>query len=232
MIGIYKLTSPSGKSYIGQSIDIDNRFCKYKNKKCKEQRALYNAICKYGFENFDIDIIYSSKYFDKCKNILNKLEFGYIRKLNTMHPNGYNLKDGGNSNGRLSDETKRRIGIGNLGKKHPHSIESKLKISKALTGTNRPQCVKDKISKSNSGKIRSNDFKNFLKTVNIGRTQSKDTISKRILKINKPILMYSSDGVFIREFSSIKEASIKCGFNRTGISKCLNGIQKTSKSFI
>ena len=29
MIGIYKITSPSGKVYIGQSIDIERRWKKY-----------------------------------------------------------------------------------------------------------------------------------------------------------------------------------------------------------
>ena len=31
MIGIYKLTSPSNKVYIGQSLNIKNRLSKYKN---------------------------------------------------------------------------------------------------------------------------------------------------------------------------------------------------------
>ncbi len=30
MIGIYKITNPEGKIYIGQSIDIDRRFKEYK----------------------------------------------------------------------------------------------------------------------------------------------------------------------------------------------------------
>ena len=31
--GIYKITNPNGKVYIGQSIDIDKRWNKYKVKK-------------------------------------------------------------------------------------------------------------------------------------------------------------------------------------------------------
>jgi predicted GIY-YIG superfamily endonuclease len=31
---IYKITSPSNKIYIGQTIDIKTRLCKYKNMAC------------------------------------------------------------------------------------------------------------------------------------------------------------------------------------------------------
>ena len=50
MIGIYKITSPTNKIYIGQSIDIENRFTKYKSLDCKNQVRLYNSLKKYGFD--------------------------------------------------------------------------------------------------------------------------------------------------------------------------------------
>ena len=36
--GIYKITSPSNKIYIGQSININNRIVHYRNYICKDQR--------------------------------------------------------------------------------------------------------------------------------------------------------------------------------------------------
>ena len=48
MIGIYKITSPSNKIYIGQSINIERRFNSYKNlSHCKQQIKLYNSLQKY-----------------------------------------------------------------------------------------------------------------------------------------------------------------------------------------
>ena len=35
--GIYSLMSPSGKRYIGQSVDIKKRFSRYKHYKCNNQ---------------------------------------------------------------------------------------------------------------------------------------------------------------------------------------------------
>lgn len=43
-IGIYKITNPKGKIYIGQSIDIDKRINTYRLMHCKDQKLLYNSI--------------------------------------------------------------------------------------------------------------------------------------------------------------------------------------------
>lgn len=39
--GIYKITSPSGRVYVGQSVDIERRFAEYRrNGSAKKQRRL------------------------------------------------------------------------------------------------------------------------------------------------------------------------------------------------
>lgn len=73
--GIYKLTSPSGKCYIGQSTDMVQRILKYKRLQCKSQIKLYNAIQKYGFENFTIEVLYETNtQFKHLKSMLNLME--------------------------------------------------------------------------------------------------------------------------------------------------------------
>jgi group I intron endonuclease len=57
MKGIYKITNPNDKIYIGQSINIENRIKKYKSLQCKGQRILYNSIKKYGWGNHVFEII-------------------------------------------------------------------------------------------------------------------------------------------------------------------------------
>lgn len=61
VIGIYSITSPSGKIYIGSSININKRWNYYKNYNCKAQRKLYYSLNKYGFENHVFNII------EECK---------------------------------------------------------------------------------------------------------------------------------------------------------------------
>jgi len=53
---------------------------------------LHRAFRKYGFENFDYEIL--SKDIDDI-DLLNKLEIFYITKFNTKAPNGYNVESGG-----------------------------------------------------------------------------------------------------------------------------------------
>ena len=84
MIGIYKLTSPSGKTYIGQSICIRERFSKYKRMNCEDQPKLHNALKKYGVNNFIYEII------EICsRNMLDEREKYYIAQYDSIK-NGYN----------------------------------------------------------------------------------------------------------------------------------------------
>ena len=58
MIGIYKITSPSNRVYIGQSIRLEERILEYKkNKNCNGQPKLLNSFLKYGIENHFFEII-------------------------------------------------------------------------------------------------------------------------------------------------------------------------------
>ena len=56
--GIYKITSPTGKVYIGQSKNIKRRFLEYeKIIRVEKQVILYKSFKKYGWENHQFDII-------------------------------------------------------------------------------------------------------------------------------------------------------------------------------
>jgi group I intron endonuclease len=58
MKGIYKITSPSNKVYVGQSIRLEERIIGYKKQKnCNGQPKLFNSFLKYGIENHKIEII-------------------------------------------------------------------------------------------------------------------------------------------------------------------------------
>ena len=56
--GIYKITSPTGRVYIGQSYSLNKRKSNYKNLHNKSQRIVYNSILKYGWENHRFEIIH------------------------------------------------------------------------------------------------------------------------------------------------------------------------------
>jgi len=58
-IGIYKITNPSGKIYIGQSINVIKRKRQYKNiaQNIKPQIGIYRSLLKYGWNSHIFEII-------------------------------------------------------------------------------------------------------------------------------------------------------------------------------
>jgi group I intron endonuclease len=67
MIGIYKITSPSNKIYIGQSTNIEQRWKWYNRLYCKNQTKLYYSLKKYGPENHIFEIIEECNEYDLLK---------------------------------------------------------------------------------------------------------------------------------------------------------------------
>lgn len=58
MVGIYKITSPSGRVYIGQSKNIETRKNNYKSiSKVKRQPLIERSILKYGWESHVFEVI-------------------------------------------------------------------------------------------------------------------------------------------------------------------------------
>jgi len=88
--GIYKITSPTNKVYIGQSTNILFRFGAYKRLNCKKQTYLYNSFLKHGVENHTFEII------EECSiDILNEREVYYVELYDTFNSkNGLNLMTG------------------------------------------------------------------------------------------------------------------------------------------
>lgn len=97
---IYKITSPSGRIYIGQTIDFDSRIKRYKRLCCKSQRKLYYSLKKYGFSKHTIEQIHICSPEE-----LNRLEESYVNLYKTLEY-GLNLRGGGNGGGKVSEESK------------------------------------------------------------------------------------------------------------------------------
>jgi len=91
LCGIYKITSPSGRMYIGQSVDIYERFATYRRIRCKKQFSLYNSFLKHGFESHKFEIMCQCERME-----LNWFEKYYVDLFQTFNSRrGLNLRDGG-----------------------------------------------------------------------------------------------------------------------------------------
>jgi len=123
--GIYKITSPTDRIYIGQSVDIETRVRAYKTLKCKSQVKLYASLKKYGWLSHKFEVIHTCE-----PNELNGLEKYYVDLLTTFNTrHGLNLKDGGGSRSICSDETRIRIGKAKKGRKAVFSDEHRRNLS-------------------------------------------------------------------------------------------------------
>lgn len=95
IIGIYCIENKiNNKKYIGQSVDIKNRWSKHKNElesNIHHNQYLQQSWNKYGKENFKFYII-----IECSKSELNELEICYIKKFDSINKKyGYNLTKGG-----------------------------------------------------------------------------------------------------------------------------------------
>lgn len=208
--GIYRITSPSGKIYIGQSVNIIHRMKRYSSLDCKKQTRIYRSILKYGWEKHKFEIIHECK-----REELNDLESYYIKLYNCFNNEfGLNLSSGGNKNNfsietrkRMSDaqhklyasgyvcpskgrlvsvETRKKIRIFNLGK--THSELTKTKISEGNKGKKVSQETRRKIGLRHKNKIVSIDTRKKQREVHLGKKlsqQAKDKSSAHYSRIRQ-----------------------------------------------
>jgi group I intron endonuclease len=114
---IYKITNKlNGKIYIGQTVQpLADRWSDHSRPSRgmhPNRSAIGSAIRKYGKENFTIEQIDSAETLE----MLNVMEITYIKALNSLAPNGYNMELGGESK-LCHEETKEKISATLKGRK-------------------------------------------------------------------------------------------------------------------
>jgi hypothetical protein len=94
---VYCLDFPNGKSYVGKTKDLGKRMRVYEKFADSCNKELSFAISEYGWDNIDIRILVELKVSDavSLELCLSILEIRYIREMNTIMPNGYNISLGG-----------------------------------------------------------------------------------------------------------------------------------------
>jgi len=129
---IYRATCvTTGKSYYGFDSNWPTRKNNHESiyKKNKRNTKFYNAICKYGWNDFIWEIIYQSKEYE---HTLNFMEPYFIKEGNTLNF-GYNMTPGGDGKklgSKDSDVTKMKKSLAHIGKKLSQETIQKMLISK------------------------------------------------------------------------------------------------------
>lgn len=188
---LYRHISPEGKIYVGiTSAPPKERWAKG----YKDNRKLQEAIRKYGFNNFEHEVMMTN--LTKEAAIRKEIEFISLYKSYGI---SYNIDNGGFCAGKRSDETReilRQKAIGhkrNLGSHR--TIEQRKRMSEAQIGKKHTEETKRKISEINKGNT-----------------------NRRL-----PLYQYDLKGNFIRKYNTTYEAQEATGANRCNISACCNG---------
>lgn len=226
MIGIYKITSPSGKVYVGQSIDIEKRFNRYKKMHCKLQVRLFNSLKKHGSDSHIFEVI-------ECCDVdsLNEREYYWQVFYDVLGSNGLNcmITDPKRKKRVVTEETRNRMretalkfnSIKNLG-----DLRNKL-------GKKHKESTKKKIGNAQRGELNHMYGKVGLEHPNFGRKLPKHQIDrhKEILKemyTNMPKYEYPTSKIVLDSMTGVYYYSIAEIANSMNI--CNSYLSKQIKS--
>ena len=219
--GIYKITSPSERVYIGQSVLISKRWNDYKqlNSKTKNQIKLWRSLNKHGVENHIFEIV------EECSEEDLNCRERYWQDFYDVLNGGLNcvLQECGELRRVYSDETleKRRLNF------------KPRKISETEIENTRLRMIGNTY---NTGRVRAQSEKDSIsKTIKAKGVQSKENNSMwgkhGIDNPNSKLILDLETGIF---YFGIKEASCAKGVPYTSLKKmiCGNRINKTSLIYV
>lgn len=196
MVGfIYKYENKiNHKVYIGQTTDLVSRKASHRYKSTFTKSKFYNAIRKYGWDNFDFDIIaqVEEDTLEKVTEVLDNLEVRFIEEYDSFN-HGYNSTTGGHSyRGKVvSEEFKEYC------RNRTYSEETRQKMSEAAH--NRV------VSEETKQKHRENALRRHFSDYRLLNEEKR--IAALRWRRSKQVLQIDKDGKVIKVFNSLKEAA-------------------------
>ena len=223
MVGIYKITSPTNKVYIGQSWDIMARKGVYKSMKCQGQTKLYSSFIKHGWKAHMFEIIHHLPE-DINQTVLDNYEILYFELYKDSGHTMMNVREPGRG-GKLSEQTKKILSLVNTGKKYSEETNKKKSRPGNLNG------MYGKVSPLKGKKV-SIDTVNKTKLYWTEERKG-ERAAKYSMEYNpnsKKVDQYTKEGTFIKSWPCIKSAEIQ--FNISHIGCVCKGLRKYAGGFI
>jgi group I intron endonuclease len=231
MVGIYKITSPTGKVYIGQSINIENRKTQYINldKSCIGPK-LYNSLKKYDPKNHKFEII------EKCSiEQLNEKEIYwkqyYLEQMNNDWEKVLFCELYDRGGGPRSEAVKNKIKLNSLGKNNKSILQYDLEgnFIKKWHSIKEAENIYGKAIKS----VLNGDINTAGKF--IWRYENnpiiKENFTPPIHKLSKQVYQIDSTGNIIKIWNSIADIYRELHYPTSNISSCCNNKQKTAYGY-
>lgn len=191
--GIYKITSPTGRIYIGQSIDVHKRWKGYRRYGSKSQKKLHRSLKKHGADAHVFEVLHELP-IDASKYVITRYEQLYmdlysdcgLLMLNICTAAGstFGRKANDSTKRKMSKARRKRVITEETGKRIslalkgvPKSNEHKEKLRIANLGYVVPEHVREKISKKHMGKFKkphTDETKRLISESRKGRKLSED----------------------------------------------------------
>lgn len=234
--GIYKITSPSNKIYIGQTRNWQERLKDYIPNQCKPQIFIYNSLVKHGVNLHKFEIIHYLPE-DISQEDLNNYEIIYWEQYKNLGFIMLNIREPG-TQGKLSDETKIKISVAKKGRKLTE--EHRKKCGSGRRGKKMDEEFCKNLSKIHKGKVSkykgiplSEETKKKLSESMKGKKMHTDESKRKIIESRKKngfktkakiVLQLSLDDILIKEWPKASIAGDYLLISKNSISRaCRNG---------
>jgi group I intron endonuclease len=216
------------------------------------KRHLYNAIRKYGWDHFTIEILHNFSREGDWQERLDELEIQEIAQRGTLAPGGYNNETGGNRNKVLHEDTKELMSSVRSGEQH------------AMFGKHHQDEAKELLRDANRKEVQqwSRDGTELLRTFGSIEEATRETgadgshickvskgerktaggfhwkfVQEEDVQTNEPlrfskIQQWSFDlSTLIAEYDTIREGSEASKAHVRGISRCCKGKSRSAGGF-
>lgn len=248
MIGIYKITNPKGKIYIGQAYNLEERKGEYRKLECKGQPKIYNSLVKYGFSEHIFEVVEEcsieelnirERYWQDFYDVLSEKGLNCILQNTSEKPKKYSQettqKMSTSMKAFISSERGQEI-TKNATSKRKHfwtteeGLRRKVEMISKVDYADRNTKIDFKKRTANTD-YQARNVKIDWKALQAKRVKTMNWEAKA-KKCMKPILQFDKDETFIREWDSIKEAGETLVIDRSNISGCCKGKTRTAGGFI
>lgn len=198
---IYKITSPTGRIYVGKTKRPKIRVWEYRWRSKKRKSIVHDSIKGYGWEAHKFEIIE-----ELPDEMLNEREKFWVKELNTFYldnPLGMNMTRGGDGGGqswmhdieRRKKQSESRKGVNGTFYGRHHTEENKKLISKLARERNLKE----------------------------GRLVPEWGAEKGREIIRKPVICYNKNGDFLSEHKSLSSAALEYSVSSSQVSACCRG---------
>lgn len=222
VIGIYKITSPSGRIYIGQSIDVFRRLSKYSMpSSSSKQPKLFKSIQKYGIS------LHNKELLEECKFEDLNIRERYYQELFDCIENGLNCiyTDTSEKPKRCSNETRQKMSKNNcrywLGRKLTQEQKDNIAEKNRINNTGKvlSQQTKDKIRNSLLGNVISEETKLKISKANKGKIVNKEGRINISNGKKVKLILNLQTGIY---YDCIQDAAFAHGYHRDNFTNHLN----------